>query len=115
MNLAQAAAALRTLSLSQSLVLLLLLGAIPLTLLASRTRLRLSPLRQRVAIPSVRLAVVCLLILALAQPTLRPGGHGRAVVFAVDSSDSISPDQLRGHAPGSSGPKRRCPPAARPA
>src|SRR5207302_4209168 len=31
---------------------------------------------------------------SLAQPELRPAGRGRAVVFAVDASDSVTADQL---------------------
>src|SRR5262249_38655388 len=41
-----------------------------------------------------RVAIAALVVLALAQPVLRPVRQGRAVVFAIDVSDSISADQL---------------------
>src|SRR5207302_10903061 len=40
-----------------------------------------------------RLTIVGLLVVGLAEPRLRPAGHARAVVFAIDVSDSMSPDQ----------------------
>ena len=94
MSVAQAMSVLRTLTLAQPLVLLALAVAIPVVLLAARGRLRLSAPGLRVGILLSRLAVFALLVLALAQPSLRPAGHGRAVVFALDASDSISADQL---------------------
>jgi Mg-chelatase subunit ChlD/uncharacterized membrane protein len=90
----QAIAVARTVSLTQPLVLLVLVVAIPLVVLVARGRLRLSPLPLRSAIIATRLAIAALVVLALAQPVLRPVGHGRAVVFAIDVSDSISSDQL---------------------
>lgn len=87
-------ATLRTLSFDQPWVLLALLAIVPLVLLASRWRLRHTPLRLRSAILATRLLVAGLVVLALAQPAFRPAGHGRTVVFVVDVSDSIAPDQL---------------------
>src|SRR5579864_4770601 len=85
---------LRSLTLSQPLVLLALIAALPLVLFAAHARLRHTPLGLRAAVVGIRLLVAALLVFALSQPQLRPAGHGRAVVFAVDVSDSISPDQL---------------------
>ncbi|MBV9577515.1 MAG: hypothetical protein JO057_02875, partial [Chloroflexi bacterium] len=85
---------LRTLSLTQPLVLLALVLAVPLVLFAARARVRSTPKLLRAGILVTRLLIAALVILALAQPTLRPAGHGRAVVFAVDTSDSVTADQL---------------------
>jgi Mg-chelatase subunit ChlD/uncharacterized membrane protein len=85
---------LQTLSFAQPQAFYALVVAVPLVLLVARSRLRHTRLPLRITILATRLAVVGLVALALAQPTLRPAGHGRAVVFAVDVSDSISPDQL---------------------
>jgi Mg-chelatase subunit ChlD len=90
----QVLAMLRTLTLAQPLVLLALLAAIPIILLGARSRLRQTPLRVRGIILTTRLAIAALVVAALAQPALRPAGQGRAVVFAVDVSDSITSDQL---------------------
>jgi Mg-chelatase subunit ChlD/uncharacterized membrane protein len=84
----------RTLSLTQPMVLLVLLAAAPLIVLAARGRLRHTPPALHAAILFTRLAIAALVVLALAQPVLRPVGQGRAVVFAIDVSDSISADQL---------------------
>jgi uncharacterized membrane protein len=92
--IAQLASILRTLSLTQPAVLLGLIVALPPVLLAARSRLRLTSRPLRAGILVTRLTVVGLMVLALAQPTLRATGRGRAVVFAVDVSDSISSDQL---------------------
>ena len=85
---------LRTLTLSQPAVLLVLVVAVPLVLLAAHSRLHFTSRALRAGIPATRLTIAALFVVALAQPTLRPAGHGRAVVFAVDTSDSITPDQL---------------------
>ena len=81
-------------SLTQPLALLALVPLIPFVVLAARMRLRLTSGPLRAGILATRLAVVGLLVVALAQPTFRPSGHGRAVVFAVDVSDSLSADQV---------------------
>jgi Ca-activated chloride channel homolog len=85
---------LRSLSLAQPLVLLTLIVAVPLVLLAAGRRLHSTPVRLRIAILGTRILIAGLLALALAQPQVRPAGQGHAVVFAVDVSDSIAPDQL---------------------
>jgi uncharacterized membrane protein len=92
--MSQVTAVARTLTLAQPVVLLLLVVAVPVVLVAARTRLHLVSTALRTGILASRLAIVCLVVLALAQPTLRPVGHGRAVVFAVDVSDSVTPDQI---------------------
>jgi Ca-activated chloride channel homolog len=84
----------RTLTLTQPGVLLTLVVAVPLVLLAAHSRLRLTPAPLRAGILFTRLSVATLVILALAMPTLRPTGQGRAIVFAIDASDSVSADQL---------------------
>jgi Mg-chelatase subunit ChlD/uncharacterized membrane protein len=90
----QLVSVLRTLSLTQPAVLIGLVVAAPLVVFAARSRLRLASRPLRAGILMTRMAVATVVILALAGPTLRPIGHGRAVVFAVDTSDSIAPDQL---------------------
>src|SRR5262249_12611411 len=47
----------------------------------------------RLSILVLRLAIVTLIAVSLAQPTLRPAGHARAVVFAIDVSDSVTAEQ----------------------
>jgi uncharacterized membrane protein len=90
----QFAGILRTLTLTQPVVLLVLVLAVPIVLFAAYSRLSFTSRPLRAGILATRLIIAALVILALAQPTLRPAGHGRAVVFAVDTSDSITPDQL---------------------
>ncbi len=85
---------LRTLALAQPIALLVLILAVPFVVISARTRLRLTSRQLRAGVVVTRLAIVALVVLALAQPTLRATGRGRAVVFAVDVSDSITPDQL---------------------
>jgi Mg-chelatase subunit ChlD/uncharacterized membrane protein len=92
--LSQAIAVARTLSLTQPLVLLVLVVALPLVLLAAGGRLRLSRPPLRAAILATRFSIAALVVLALAQPVLRPVGHARALVFAIDVSDSVTADQL---------------------
>ncbi|HEX8966536.1 MAG TPA: VWA domain-containing protein [Chloroflexota bacterium] len=81
------------LGLTQPLVLLILVPGLALVLVAARARLRLTSRRLRIAVLASRLALVSLMVLALAQPTLNPPGQARAVVFALDVSQSLSPDQ----------------------
>jgi Ca-activated chloride channel homolog len=92
--MSQLIAELRSTTLGEPRVLLVLLLAIPVVFVVARSRLRHTPRPMRAVIVGMRLTVAALIVLALAQPTLRPAGHGRAVVFAVDVSDSIAPDQL---------------------
>src|SRR5262249_16471229 len=73
--------------------LLLLLGALPLVVLLARRRLSATSRVMRGAVLAVRLAIVGLLLLALSEPSLHPLGQARSVVFALDASDSLSPEQ----------------------
>lgn len=95
LNLHQVLSVAQSLTLLQPLVLLLFVLALPLVVLGTRARLRSAAMPLRVGIPGIRLVVVALLLLALAQPTLRPTGRARAVVFAIDVSDSLADDQQR--------------------
>ena len=83
-RMSQLVSVLRTLSLTQPSVLLALVLAVPLVLFAARSRLRLTSTPLRSAILFTRLSLATLVVLALAVPTLRPAGHGRAVVFAIE-------------------------------
>src|ERR687885_2870789 len=89
----QVVSILESLTFEQPRVLLALALAVPLVVLAVRARLRGTSAGLRAGIFGVRLTVLALLLLSLAQPTLRPAGSGRAVVFAIDVSDSLAPDQ----------------------
>src|SRR5437868_8477573 len=80
--------------LDEPLVLLVLVFGVPFVLLGARARLRQTSPAQRAGILVTRLIMLSLLVLALAQPVVRPASDGRAVVFAVDASDSVTPDQL---------------------
>ena len=91
--MSQAFSVLQSLTFGEPYMLWLLAVAVPAVLLAPRIRLRTTRSRLRVGIIAVRLTVVGLLLVALAEPRLRPAGHARAVVFAIDVSDSVSPDQ----------------------
>jgi uncharacterized membrane protein/Mg-chelatase subunit ChlD len=82
------------LTVAQPLVLLAFVVAIPLVVLTARARLAFTRASMRAGVIGLRLAVVGMIVIALAQPGLRPTGRGRSVVFAVDVSDSITPDQL---------------------
>ncbi len=90
----QALAALRTLSLGQPIVLLVLVVAVPFLALVARARLRMTPGPMRSAVLVTRSVIAALLVLALAQPAARASGQARDVVFAIDLSDSISADQV---------------------
>jgi Ca-activated chloride channel homolog len=89
----QALHVLQSLSFSQPLVLWFLILVVALVVLAPRARLRMTSVPLRIGVLGIRLVIAGLLVAALAEPTLRPAGHGRAVVFAIDVSDSLSPDQ----------------------
>jgi uncharacterized membrane protein/Mg-chelatase subunit ChlD len=84
----------RTVSFVQPQLLLVLLVGIPLIAIAVRSRLQMTARALSVGIVGTRMAIVALLVLGLAQPTLQPPGHGRAVAFALDVSDSVTPDQV---------------------
>jgi len=84
---------LESLTFEQPRVLLALALAVPLVLLTVHARLRSTSGALRAGVLGVRLGVLAALLLGLAQPTLRPAGHGRAVVFAIDVSDSLAADQ----------------------
>ncbi|HEV7663744.1 MAG TPA: VWA domain-containing protein [Chloroflexota bacterium] len=83
----------QSLKLEHAVSLWLLTLAVPLVLLVPRLRLRQTAHPLQAAILAVRLVVSGLLILALAEPRLRPPGQARAMVFAIDVSDSTTPDQ----------------------
>jgi len=91
--MSQAFSVLQSLTLGQPSVLWLLVLAVPLVLLAPWLRLRTTRSGLRAGILALRLTIVGLLLAGLAEPRLRPAGHARAVVFAIDVSDSMSPDQ----------------------
>ena len=55
---------------------------------------RRTPHPFRIGFIAARVAVTSLVVVALIQPSLRPTGHGRSVVFAVDVSDSLTADQI---------------------
>ena len=93
MNPNQVLSVLESLTLKEPLVFVVFAVSLPLVLFAARARLRSASTMLRAGILGVRLIVVALLLLAAAQPALRPAGHGRAVVFAIDVSDSLAPDQ----------------------
>jgi Mg-chelatase subunit ChlD len=82
-----------SLSFEQPALLLVLVAAVPFTILLARRRLRSSTGPLRAVAIGLRLALFGALALALMQPTLRLTGKARAVVFAVDVSDSMQPDQ----------------------
>src|SRR5262245_34633068 len=86
-------ASLPTFSLEHPQWLLLLLVALPLVVLLPRRRLSATSRVMRGAVLAVRLAIVGLLLLALSEPSIRPLGQARSVVFALDASDSLSPEQ----------------------
>ncbi|MDQ6673048.1 MAG: VWA domain-containing protein [Chloroflexota bacterium] len=89
----QTLSVLRSVKLSDPRVLWVLALAVLLVLFAARARLRMTSVGLRVGVLCLRLAIVGLLVLGLAQPTLRPPGHARGVIFAIDVSDSVTADQ----------------------
>jgi Ca-activated chloride channel homolog len=91
--MSQALSVFQSLTFEQPLVLWLIALAVPLIVLVPAARLRVTTVPLRLSIWLLRLAIVGLLVACLAEPTLRPAGHARAVVFALDVSDSISSDQ----------------------
>jgi hypothetical protein len=82
-----------TVVLAQPWLLALLLVAVPIILLVPRQRLKGASFAMRTAVLATRLLVVALTLAALAEPSLKPPGQSRAVVFALDVSNSLSPEQ----------------------
>src|SRR5437870_13345495 len=93
MNPNQVLSVLESLTLKDPLVFVALAVALPLVLFAARSRLRSASTMLRAGILGVRLIVVALLLLAAAQPALRPAGPGRAEAFAIYVSASLAPDR----------------------
>ena len=62
-------------------------------LLVPRRRLRSATPAARRLVLGLRALIVGAIVLALAEPVMYPPGRARAVVFAVDVSDSMSPQQ----------------------
>jgi Ca-activated chloride channel family protein len=91
--MSQAVLVLQSLTFGQPLVLWVFVLAVPVVLLAPWVRLQTTRRALRVGVLGARMVVVGLLLLGLAEPRLRPAGHARAVVFAIDVSDSVSLDQ----------------------
>ena len=79
--------------LQQPLLLWLIALALPLIVLIPRRRLAGTSRVLTGVIMAVRLLMVSAFVLALAEPALRPSGQARAVVFALDVSDSQTPEQ----------------------
>jgi uncharacterized membrane protein/Mg-chelatase subunit ChlD len=92
--MSQVLSVLQSLSFSQPAVLWILLLAVPFVVLLATARLHGTSKALRAGVFAVRLAIVGLLVAAIAEPSLKPAGHARAVVFALDVSDSVSADQL---------------------
>jgi Ca-activated chloride channel homolog len=82
-----------TLTLEQPLLLSLLLVAVPFTVIVASRRLHHTSTPLRLLAIGLRAAVFSALILALVQPAVHPPGKARSVVFALDVSDSMAPDQ----------------------
>lgn len=75
------------------LILVALPPAIAAILVLARRRLRAMPAGQRAPALALRVLIVTLLILALAEPSIGLLRPLRNVVFAIDVSDSLSPEQ----------------------
>lgn len=82
-----------TLQFDDPLLLLALPPVLAAVLTLARKRLRAMPAVQRRATLALRSLIVTLLILALAGPSLTHLRPIRNVVFAIDVSDSVSPQQ----------------------
>src|SRR6266511_4203838 len=74
------------------LALLLLLVLLPLFFLLGRPRMARLPTWLRRAALGTRLAIVSLLVLGLAQPLWGRTSESLSVVFALDRSESMSPE-----------------------
>ena len=84
---------LQSLAFARPIALWLLLIALPFIVLVPLVRLRAASALLRAAVVGLRLLVLGLALAALAEPSVRPPGHARAMVFALDVSDSISAEQ----------------------
>ena len=82
-----------TLSLEQPLLLVLLVVAVPFTVIVASRRLRHTPAPLRALAIGLRVAIFGALVLALVQPAVHPPGKARSVVFVLDVSDSMQADQ----------------------
>jgi uncharacterized membrane protein/Mg-chelatase subunit ChlD len=80
-------------SLEHPSLLWLLVVAVPIVLLVPWRRLAGAGRGLSAAVIATRLLIVCLLVAALAEPLARPTGQARAVVFALDVSDSQTAEQ----------------------
>ncbi len=81
------------LTLAHPALLALLALLAPAVVLIPRRRLRASPLLARRAVLATRVCLLAAVVVALAEPELRVAGDQRAVVFALDVSDSMTPGQ----------------------
>jgi Ca-activated chloride channel homolog len=82
-----------SLSLEQPVLLVLLVLALPFTVVVARQRLRRASAPLRMLAIGLRVAIFSTLALALVQPALHLPSKARSVVFALDVSDSMQPDQ----------------------
>jgi Ca-activated chloride channel homolog len=82
-----------TIALEHPLLLWLLVVALPIVVLVPRRRLAGTARGLSAAVIATRLVIVGLLVVGLAEPSARVTGQARAVVFALDVSDSQSPEQ----------------------
>ena len=80
-------------SFDHPLILLALPPAVAAILVLARTRVRAMPPGQRATTLALRVLIATLLILALAEPSIGLLRPLRNVVFAIDVSDSLSPQQ----------------------
>ncbi len=74
-------------------VLWLLVVAAPLVVLVPLRRLAHTRRLVAMSVLTMRLAIVALLVAALAEPLARQTGQARAVLFALDTSESMTPEQ----------------------
>src|SRR5438445_750997 len=68
------------------------LALLPFFFVLGRPRLRRLPGWMRHVAMSLRLLIVALVVLALAQPVIGRTNENVSVIFAVDQSDSIAPE-----------------------
>jgi Ca-activated chloride channel homolog len=67
--------------------------ALPFVVLVPRQRLASASWTLSGGVMALRLVIVSLLVVGLAEPSVRPNAQARAVVFALDLSDSQTPEQ----------------------
>ncbi|HET6318169.1 MAG TPA: VWA domain-containing protein [Chloroflexota bacterium] len=89
----EARMSLPSISLEHPQLLWLLALAVPIVVLVPWRRLLGTRRVLSVAVIALRLLIVGLLVMALAEPLARPTGEARAVVFALDVSDSQTAEQ----------------------